>query len=122
MAVDAEDLEELRLDLREEVDEFDEGGEDDGAGAGGGSLELALQGEELLDRTAVLVFGDEVAEFAENVGTDLDERLVAVLGVDVLEGVLRGVDLELFVVGDDLDDSVPDLVADGVAGHGDQAQ
>ena len=122
VAAVAEDLEKPRLDLGEQVDELDKGREDDSLGAGRAGLHLRLQRQELLDRTAAATFGNQMAKLSEHVSSDLHQRLVALVVLDILQDVPRRVLLELVVVGDDLDDSLPHLVADVLAGHGDQSQ
>jgi hypothetical protein len=77
---------------------------------------------ELVDRRRAGLVGDEVAKLAKDVGRRLDELLVRRRGLEVAEADARGVGLEILGVGNDLDDAVPNLVGDVVAGETDELE
>ena len=121
MAVSFENVHESRLDFWEEVDEFDETGKDDCSGRRRAALEFSLKCNELFDRTAALVFSDEMAKLAQDVSANFDQGFMTVVCLDILQDILCGIDLKLLVICNDLNDSVPHLITHVVTCHRDEA-
>lgn len=79
-----------------------------------------MQRLELLDRTTPLLVRNEMSKLPEHVSADLDHRLVHLCRLKVLENGGSGVGLEILVIGDKLDDAVPNFGADVVASGRDE--
>ena len=72
------------FDLREEVDELDVGGEQQGARGDAAQVELRVEQIELDERRRAAVAGDEITEFTEYVTADFHHVLVASRCLEVL--------------------------------------
>eukprot|EP00053_Salpingoeca_punica_P018318 m.179257 g.179257 ORF g.179257 m.179257 type:complete len:985 (-) comp17405_c2_seq2:11-2965(-) len=112
----------LRLHLREEVGKLDVGGEQEGAARRRHERVVALQHVELLLRRRVRVVGNEVAKLAQNVRADRDHGLVAHRVQQRLVAGLGRIILHVGPVDDNLDDAVPHLLGEVVAGQADEAE
>ena len=71
---------------------------------------------ELLNRAASWVIGDQVAEFAENVPSNLDHVLVADGHTKMGKHRFCCVRLQIFVICYQLDDSIPHFGSNVIAG------
>ena len=67
-----------------------------------------------------LIASDQVAEFTENVATNAHHVLMAGRLLKSIEARLGCVALNIFAIGDDLDDSMPDFFGDVIAGDADK--
>ncbi len=81
-----------------------------------------MQRLELLDRTAPVVVGNKMPKLAKDVPANLDQALVAGGHAQMLEHGTSGIWLQVFVVGDELHDAVPDLGADVIPGSRDELE
>ena len=83
-----------------------------------------MQDAELLLAGHAGPFGDEEAELTEDVGRHPDSCLVTTAGADGNKKGRCGISLQvaLGMVGNDLDDAVPDGVGNVIAGGGDELQ
>lgn len=77
---------------------------------------------ELLDRTASFVIRNQMAKLAKDVSPDFDHVLVTDRHLEVRVDRFRRVCLEILVVGDQLDDPIPNFWADVIAGSRDELQ
>ena len=67
MTISLKDVNELRLDLRKNVDPFDIRGEEEGAGGCCTELRLGMQGVQLFNGTVSFVIRNEMAVLSKNI-------------------------------------------------------
>ena len=75
----------------------------------GAEVDLRVQSLELLDRTASVVVCDQMAELAQYVSCDLDKSFVHRSRLQMLKYCPRGICLQVLVVRNKLNHSVPYL-------------
>ena len=63
-----------------------------------------------------------MSEFSKNIPTNLHQTIVRRVTVDIIEDRLSRICLELFIVRDNLNDSLPDLVAHMITSHSKELQ
>ena len=122
VAVLLEDVLDLRLDLGEQVDELDVGGEQQSSGHRWAQVVLWVQQLELHRRGGALVPCYQVAELAQYVAAHFDHVLVAGGRLQRLKHRLGRITLHVVAIDDNLDHSVPHLLRHVVAGDADQVQ
>ena len=90
------------LNFREQVAELDISCKEQGSCANTAQMEFGMQKFKLNLWTGAVVPGNEVAEFSEDVSSDLHHVLMASRALQCFEYGLCGISLDIFTVYDDL--------------------
>ena len=124
-----EDAVDFVLEVLKDSEELDEGGDHESLSSKSDLVVVLLKdfedveaGDGLFVLLVLFLRNDEFSVLTENVGGELDDKLMDVRGLEGLVHLLSGVLLEILLLGDDLDASVPDIIRDVVTSAGDEVE